>query len=180
MGGMSVLVNSTPTPLYYTSYNQVAFQMPVDTPLGTNLVQVKRDDATSNKVSVQVVAHAPRLISNVFNQDGTINDSAHPTHIGDTVVIYAFGMGATNPGVATGATAPSVEPLARLTETPMVIFGTGLFAPNSRPGFAGLTPGLVGVYQLNVIVPDGTPKGASSLAVAFSDANSNALTLYVQ
>jgi uncharacterized protein (TIGR03437 family) len=62
-----------------------------------------------------------------------------------------------------------------------VVFGTGLFAPNATPAFAGLTPGLVGVYQLNVFVPDGTSKGAVSLSVAFTvGIPSNVLTLYVQ
>jgi uncharacterized protein (TIGR03437 family) len=180
LGGTSVLVNGKAAPLFYTSYGQIAFQMPVETPVGTALVQVKRDDgSTSNQASVTVGIRAPRLIVAV-NQDFSINGPDHPAHVGEALTIYAIGLGATSPAVATGALAPSAEPLARVTPTPDVVFGAGLFATNVAPAFAGLTPGAAGLYQVNVIVPDGTPKGASSMAVAFSDALSNALTLYVQ
>jgi uncharacterized protein (TIGR03437 family) len=180
LGGTSVLVNGKAAPLFYTSYGQIAFQIPVEAPVGTALVQVKRDDGSaSNQVSVTVGTRAPRLLVTV-NQDFSINDANHPAHIGDAITIYAIGLGPTNPAVATGALAPSAEPLARVTPTPQVVFGSGLFAPNVVPLYAGLTPGSAGLYQVNVIVPDGTPKGSTALSVAFTDSDSNPLTLYVQ
>jgi uncharacterized protein (TIGR03437 family) len=180
LGGTSVLVNGKAAPLFYTSYGQIAFQMPVDAPVGTALVQVKRDDGSiSNQVSVSVGGRAPRLLVTV-NQDFSINAPDHPAHVGDVITIYCIGLGPTNPAVATGALAPSSEPLARVTPQPQVTFGAGLFPIDATPAFAGLTPGSAGLYQVNVIVPDGTPKGGTSLSVVFSDAASNALTLYVQ
>src|ERR1019366_5668454 len=58
-----VLFNGQPLPLYYTLYGQLACQIPSDAPLGTSLVQVKRQDGqVSNQVSVDIAARAPRLL----------------------------------------------------------------------------------------------------------------------
>jgi uncharacterized protein (TIGR03437 family) len=127
---------------------------------------------------VTVGTRAPRLLVTV-NQDFSINAADHPAHAGDVITIYAIGLGPTNPSVATGALAPSAEPLARVTPTPQAVFGAGLFAANVTPAFAGLTPGSAGLYQVNVVVPDGLPKGSIPLSVAFTDSDSNPLTLYV-
>lgn len=181
LGGTSVLVNDVAVPLFYTSYGQIAFQMPVNTPLGTAIVQVKRSDepAASNKASVQVAARAPRLLV-VVNQDGSINTAARPARAGEVLTIYAIGFGATSPSVATGMAAPSAEPLARITPTPSVAFGGGIGRVPVEPFFAGLTPTYAGLYQLNVFVPADSPKGEVDLLVSVAEFASNTLKLYVQ
>jgi uncharacterized protein (TIGR03437 family) len=114
------------------------------------------------------------------NLDGSINSAASPAHIGDVLTIYAIGLGATSPAVATGAPAPSAEPLARVSPTPVVIFGAALGRIFVAPQFAGLTPGFAGLYQVNVAVPPDSPKGAVDLAIAVGEFPSNTITLYVQ
>jgi len=180
-GGTSVLVNGAAVPLFYTSYGQIAFQLPYDVPTGTALVQVKRDDGgTSNLASIQVAPRAPRLLVTV-NSDYSINSAAHPARAGDVLTVYAIGFGATSPSVAAGAPAPSAEPLARVTGSPSVAFGTGFFAQEVTPLFAGLTPTAAGLYQVNVSVPAGLPSGAVNMTVSFSGGVvSNVLPLYVQ
>jgi len=181
LGGTTVLVNGVAAPLYYTSYAQVAFQMPYETAAGTAQVQVKRDDGTiSNTVTVKVVAHAPRLLA-VFNQNGSVNlpDGSTPTHRGEVIVIYAFGLGPTNPVAVSGAPAPG-DPLAQVSDPLFVSFGDSLFGANVRPAFAGLTPTFAGVYQINVVVPDAVPNGPVNLSVGYSETRSNAITIYVQ
>jgi uncharacterized protein (TIGR03437 family) len=180
-GGTSVLVNDTPVPMFYTSYGQIAFQMPTDTPLGTAIVQVKRtDDPTaSNKASVQVATRAPRLLV-VVNQDGSINASAKPAKVGEVLTIYAIGFGATNPAVRTGAPAPSAEPLARVTPNVSIGFGTGFGKVVAEPFFAGLTPTYAGLYQLNVFVPADSPKGEVDVVASVAEFASNVFKIYVQ
>ncbi len=172
LGGVRVLVNGNPTPLFFTSTGQVDFQIPYETPPGEALVQVERDGLAGNTVSVQVTSIAPRLLllgygeyGLVVNQDGTfavptsLGIGGHPAHAGDTLVIYAIGFGATDPAVPTGVPAPSVEPLARLTTPIAVLFGSRLFnaAVQVTPSFVGLTPNFVGLYQINVTVPPNLP-----------------------
>lgn len=180
LGSTSVLVNGSPVPLFYTSYGQIAFQMPTNTPVGTAVVQVMRDDgSSSNKASVTVAARAPRLLVAV-NQDGSINAAGAPAHAGDVLTIYAIGFGATSPSVPTGQPAPSTEPLARVTPDPLLTFGNGLFGVPATPLFAGLTPTYAGLYQLNVAVPAAAGKGAVPFSASFAAAGSNTLLIYIQ
>ena len=80
--------------------------MPVETPLGTAIVQVQRDDdpSASNRASVVVATRAPRLqvISDVNYQ---VNTAANPARPGQAVIVWSIGFGATSPAVATGAPA---------------------------------------------------------------------------
>lgn len=180
LGGATVLVNGASAPIFYSSYGQLAFQMPVDTALGTALVQVQRDSLTSNTVSVNVGPRAPRIIA-VVNQDGSVNlpDGSHPAHVGDFLTIYSIGLGPTSPVVATGVPAPSSEPLARVTATAVVSFGTGIAAIQATPAFVGLTPTAAGLYQVNVAVPAGYT-GVVYISLSFPDAVSNPVPIVVQ
>jgi uncharacterized protein (TIGR03437 family) len=180
-GGTSVLVNGTAVPLFYTSYGQIAFQLPYDVATGTAIVQVKRDDGSlSNLASVTVAPRAPRLLVTV-NPDYSINSAAHPAHAGDALTVYAIGLGATSPSVAAGAAAPSSEPLARTSQALSVGFGFGFFATEVTPFYAGLTPTAAGLYQVNVAVPSGLPAGAVNMTVSFpGGVVSNVLPLYVR
>jgi uncharacterized protein (TIGR03437 family) len=63
-------------------------------------------------------------------------------------------MGSVSPFVGDGKPAPSY-PLANTLTTPDVSIG-GIGAPVL---FSGLTPDLVGLYQINVSIPGNAPKG---------------------
>ena len=79
---------------------------------------------------------------------------SNPIHGNDWIVIYATGLGITSPAVAAGLPAPS-SPLALAVVAPEVSLG-GLPLAVS---YAGLTPGEVGVYQINAQVPPKPPEG---------------------
>jgi uncharacterized protein (TIGR03437 family) len=190
-----VLFNGQPLPLYYTLYGQIACQIPSDAPIGTSLVQVKRQDGqVSNQVSVDIAARAPRILVGpstygvITNQDGSRpmpngawpGVATHPAKAGDTLTLWAIGLGATNPYVATGQPAPSSEPLARLTSPPVVAFGGGIGGASATPLFAGLSPTYAGLYQVNVTIPDSAPKGNVYVSLAFGDSTSNSVLIFVQ
>ena len=204
----SVLVNNTPAPIFYTSYGQIAFQLPTNTPSGQALVQVKRTDGTiSNTVSINVVSRAPKVLllsatyGAIVNNDGCRGTSpcvlggslplpasfsapgypAYPARAGDVLTIYAIGLGATSPAVSSGQPSPTAEPFARLTSTPTVDFGAGIFPVQVTPSFAALTPGYAGLYQINVTVPSNAPKGIVQMIVGFSDGTvSNQFQIAIQ
>jgi uncharacterized protein (TIGR03437 family) len=117
-----------------------------------------------------------------FHSDGTpaVNSQGfvRPAEPGEQLVMYALGLGPTTPPAQTGQPSPS---------SAMVPVQIGFdFSPNAPPKyplyqtqhpnlvFAGLTPGSVGLYQINFTVPQpppGTPScpsngGVSNLTVS--------------
>jgi uncharacterized protein (TIGR03437 family) len=101
-----------------------------------------------------------------------------PAHSGEFITLYFNGLGPVTPAVATGEAAPA-ENLARVTGPFRCQFWDS--TPNdSQIYFAGLAPGMVGVYQVSLQVPagmrtspvgivcdfgDGTPSGYASVFV---------------
>ncbi len=85
------------------------------------------------------------------NQLVTLSNPIHPE---DALEIYLTGLGATAPEVPEGYPAPA-SPLAQAVNKPVVRLG-GVELPVE---FAGLSPGQVGVYQINVRVPYWVPLG---------------------
>jgi uncharacterized protein (TIGR03437 family) len=81
---------------------------------------------------------------------------ANPIQAGDELIVYATGLGRTSPAVDTGAAAPS-NPLAAAMVQPDVSLDGAPLAVD----YAGLTPGGVGVYQINVRVPGNINPGSS-------------------
>jgi hypothetical protein len=119
----------------------------------------------------------------VAHGDGNPITSESPAKAGETVVVYAFGLGQTTPVMKTGDAATTAAPILGSTATavqfdfrPNAMPSNPYFNPKfaSLPGpiapeFTGLTPGQVGLYQINVKIPDTLPPVvpcSSSLGVA--------------
>ena len=191
IGTTQVLIDGQAAPLYYASYGQINLQVPVNTAAGAATVQVMRDGLASNTVSLAIASRAPRLLligvgsyGAIFNTDFSIpmpvgsfpGVNTHPASVGDTLTLYAIGLGQTNPAVATGAAATGT---ASLTSTPVVYFGDFVYEA-ATPLYAGLSPGSVGLYQVNVTIPPGVPKGNVDVTIQFADSISNIVQIAVQ
>jgi hypothetical protein len=131
-------------------------------------------------VVVQDMAQKPGSSGAVVTHaDGTPVDALHPARVREQLVMYAVGVGATNPPVATGAPSPmppapaaggfmlnfDFQPNAPPTPG-MMLINRWLVAPPG-PVFVGLTPNFVGLYQINFVVqspPAGLLPCARSLA----------------
>jgi uncharacterized protein (TIGR03437 family) len=175
LGGVRVLVNGAPAPVYFVSYGQINFQIPYEATVGTATIVVEANGLRSNGVTVPIANRAPRMLRlgigeyGIFvNQDGTfplprtsvLGAAGRPARVGDTLVMYAIGLGPTSPTVANGTAAPS-NPLAVIAPMPVLQFGrTSISESDSTaPLFVGLTPGFVGLYQINVTIPATVEKG---------------------
>ncbi|MBK9168707.1 MAG: hypothetical protein IPM24_14730 [Bryobacterales bacterium] len=194
LGGAKVLVNGEPAPVYFSSYGQITFQIPYSTQPGPALVQVERNGQRGNQAQIPVDPSAPRLLrlgigdyGILVNQDGTFpipttpGIPSRPARRGDALVIYAIGFGQTDPPVQSGVGAPG-SPLAAVPGF-SVSFAGGLQGTSNpvAPFFLGLTPGFVGLYQINVVVPDDVPSGpAISLYVERGGVFSNRVALAIE
>ncbi len=84
----------------------------------------------------------------VVHADSSLVSSNKPASPGEEVVIYATGLGATNPPFADGT---AVNRMNNTVKPVTVTMG----GENAKVIYAGLTQGFVGLYQINVIVPVG-------------------------
>jgi len=102
---------------------------------------------------------------------------SEPARAGAWISIFCTGLGASDPAVPSGHPGPTNEPLARVRVQPTVTIG-GQQAPVS---FAGIAPGLVGVYQVNAQLPAGVPAGDSiPLTIIQDGVQSNTVTIAVK
>jgi uncharacterized protein (TIGR03437 family) len=139
----------------------------------------------SNTVDVPLAPTAPGIfsvppngISNaaVRHADGSIVNSDSPATRGETVAVYLAGLGAVNPTVTDGQATPT-NTLYKMTGPVNIYVGGQLV---QKVDFAGLTPTLAGLYQLNITIPVATGSGAQSLAVETADCFTDMVTIWVQ
>jgi uncharacterized protein (TIGR03437 family) len=116
-------------------------------------------------------ANLPTIFRASNNQLVTLSNPVHP---GDVLVIYLTGMGRTYPEVETGVPAP-FDPLAWAAIPVSVDLG-GVGLPIL---YAGLTPGQVGVYQINVSVPHWVTKGFGQALKITQGSDSTTLSVRV-
>ena len=187
LGDARVFVNDRPAPVYYSSYNQVNFQIPYDVTPGTVIMRIDRGSTRGNAISARVVPAAPKLIriqlraagvampeSRDFfgiavHLDGSLSlprefgiPNSRPSRPGEVITIYGLGFGQTAPAVTAGAAAPSPPSLAEINSSTRRVFFGALALASGVPQnaqYIGLTPGLVGLYQINVVIPEDSPKG---------------------
>jgi uncharacterized protein (TIGR03437 family) len=98
--------------------------------------------------------------------------STQPVQAGDTIVIYAIGLGPTSPVVPSGTASPGSPGLAVVPGTTKVCFGVEspfYQAPCATASFVGLTPGASGLYQITVTIPAGLKSGINSMLLLLVD-----------
>jgi uncharacterized protein (TIGR03437 family) len=180
MSNVSVTFNGVPAPLLFVSGGQINAQLPWNVlssgTVGTATVVVTRNNQASPPQSLQVGPFSPGIfalgnIAVAINPDGSIAAPAgaipgiptKPAMIGDPggLVILCTGLGAVDPPAVDGA--DSLDALRTATTTPTVLIG----GKAAQVVFAGLSPQFVGVNQINVSIPTGTPTGdAVSLQIS--------------
>jgi uncharacterized protein (TIGR03437 family) len=105
----------------------------------------------------------------VVNQDGSVNSPASPAKVGDTLVAYFTGGGPVNAAgpLVTGAVTPAGLSPVSGTNTVTV---SGVAATSVT--YMGLTPGSIGLYQADFVVPK-VAAGDHPLVITISGQASN-------
>jgi uncharacterized protein (TIGR03437 family) len=181
LSNVTVTIDGQNAPILYVSSNQITVQVPYESTLGAGKTVVVSNGANPPATStVTIAAEVP----GIFSADGsgageaaaintgatsglvTLNSTTNPAKIGDTVSLYLTGEGNYNlvplSGITnTGFVIPvGLTPLPQLVPLPTVKIG----GVDASPGisYAGVVPGsIIGVLQINVVVPLGSATGAT-------------------
>ncbi len=174
LSGTTVTLNGTVLPLTYASSTQINALLPLDAQAnGTLRVATASGFA---EVPVAISDTAPAIFpGGILHLDNTPVSSASPARPGEVLVIYMTGLGQVDGGLINGQATPA-SPLLRVLAPVAVQMGDLSVAP----AFAGLTPGSVGLYQVNVVVPQDLPPKVYPLRVSAKGNLSNTLNFQVQ
>jgi len=188
LGGVTVRIGGIAAPLFFVSAGQINAQVPWAVATGTSTLTVSNGAATSTPVSVTVQDSSPGLFSQASDGRGpgavlnyvperqayvtnTPGATINPSGI---VSIYGTGFGRVTSPPADGAAAGAATQTTIVT--PVVMIGGRQATIRS----SGLAPNYVGLYQINAVIPTGTPEGCYlPVTVAFGSNVSNAVTIGV-
>jgi uncharacterized protein (TIGR03437 family) len=184
-GGVQVTFDGTPAPILYARFDQVGVAIPFEVSGKTQAtVQLSINGQTSPPFQQPIGPTAPGVFTTaqtgsgqaaVVNQSGTVNGASAQAPKGSTVSIYMTGAGELAPAGRSGALGSADQ---RITAPVTVRIG----GQNATVTYAGAAPGSVlGLYQINAVVPEGSASGSVPLEVSIGGASSQgAVTVYIQ
>jgi|GEM_PF-553847 len=194
LGGATVrLADGSQAPLLFVSPEQINLLVPWETPAeGSVAIRAESGGRRSEAFVLQTSFVSPGVFSvdqsgggqaaALISGEGVLAapagtaPGARPARAGDYLEIYVTGLGDVIPRTPVEEPAPGGV-VAEVREVPVVFLG-GVQAPVL---FAGRAPGFVGVYQINIQVPEGTQTGdATPLALAVKGVTAPELTIAVE
>jgi uncharacterized protein (TIGR03437 family) len=164
--GVRVQVDGINAPLFHAYPGQIDFQVPFETVADRDAqVVVVRGGVSSSPVTVPVRLYAPAVYMNATTGDPIVRhypDNAliaksNPARANDILLVYVTGFGDVASAPASGAVA-AAQPLPSTVDTVMASIG----GVPATVLYGGLTPGSVGLGQVNIQLPNPLPAGSGN------------------
>ena len=172
LGGVSILVGGAPAPILTiaplkSGMQLINFQVPFEA--ASNVVEI-RYQGFSTFAFPQTAPPGAFLLGDgtpaiEHSADYSLVTPSNPAHPGEVIIVYATGLGPVSPPVASGVAAsgpaPATPPylsIEAVQSTPPYSLGSVLYA--------GLTPGFVGLYQLNIQLRQDLPAGMAQFSIS--------------
>lgn len=187
LGGAQVIVNGTAAPLFYASPGQINFQVPCEMPLSGGMgIYVTTSVGASTAQTAMIAPYAPAVFTYwrtptaldpvVVHLDNSLVTPDKPAKPGEVLTVYATGIGNLSPLPVTGAASPASPPSATVN-MPTATLGNGA----ASVSWAGMTPSMVGLAQINIQLPSSFPAVSTlPLLFSFAGATSQSVNLAVQ
>jgi len=175
LADVRVAVNGVFAPLVSLAANsngqdQISFQVPYGTSTGPSAAKIEIVDPSGNVIASSYVdsfTEDPGIFTYgndyavaLHGSDGTLIGPNNRVNPGEYIVLYTTGLGPLTLTLSDGYGAPS-NPLAYTLVTPDVQIN----GESAQIYFSGLAPGYVGLYQINLRVPDDVPPGTLDLRI---------------
>lgn len=182
LGGVSLTINGIPVPLYSLANSngtqQVTFQTPCETPVGTATVVVTVNGGVTTVSGVQVFQAQPgvftyagpngKLYGAVIRAaDGSYVTPSNLAHRGETYYLVATGLGQVTPAAITNAAGTGAQTVAA-----PVIVGVNNAGVPTNP--AQYLQGSIGVYIVGFQIPNSATTGTDqplALAIVLNGQN---------
>lgn len=180
LNAVEVSVGGAPAAMLFAGPGQVNFVVPFVAPAEV-AVTVRNAGVSSPPAMLTLAPAAPALFS--LDQSGSgpgavllagTGRLAEGVQPGDVLEIFCAGLGAVDQPLPDGVPAPLDRLVHALLQPTVTIGGV-----RAEVLFAGLTPGLAGVYQINVRVPEGVGSGTVQVEADSNGAVSNRVTITV-
>jgi uncharacterized protein (TIGR03437 family) len=170
-----------PGRLWYVSPTQINLQIPWELQgLASAQLEVNVADV-SVPYTIPISHYLPAIftygdhLAIAQDQNYQLVTAGNPAQPGQYIVVYANGLGAVDNPPPSGEATPA-QPLASTLVTPTVTIG-GVAA---HVLFSGLTPGSIGLYQIDVVVPANAPAGVQPVVIAQNGVSSQPANLPVR
>ena len=186
VGGAGVTMDGTTAPVYrvlnLNGQEQLSVQAPWSLSGKNSTVVSVSTAAGTSQVTVPVLGAQPGIFildaassGATHGADGSIVGSSNPASRAEALVLYLTGLGPVSNTPASGEAA-SLTTLSNTLVQPKVTIG-GFDAPVI---FSGLTPGFIGLYQVNVTVPAAVASGTVDLTVQANGVTSNTAKIVIR
>jgi uncharacterized protein (TIGR03437 family) len=173
LNGVAATVNGIAAAIWYVSPGQINLQVPYQVTAGATATLVINNNGQTATATFPVTANAPGIFTDAASALVPAGSAAH----GQTVTLYFTGAGAVSPAVANGAAPAAGTATAQLPAPSTTTVSVG--GVPAQVVFAGNPTGVVGVVQVNFVVPPQAQLGTQNVALTVGGVTSNAATLVV-
>jgi uncharacterized protein (TIGR03437 family) len=158
LAGVSITFNGVAAPIFYVSnqngVQSMTIQVPFETQPGNTTVVINAAGGASATYTIPTQPYAPGVFTNTYGNvtiavavrsDGSYVSPTNPAQRGETIYVFATGLGQTSPPAAT-----NTQGAGQLVTGNVVTGLNNKGVPHTTVDYA---PGLVGVYIVGVQVP---------------------------
>lgn len=171
LDGVSVTVNGQPAFPTFVSPRQINVLTPADMAVGAPAKIVVTDNGlVSSPIQVPVTAFAPAFFllggkyaaaihanGKIVGPTTLVANNSTPAAAGETIALFATGLGKTNPDVVNGQIVSTPADLA----APIQVLVDGVPVQTTYSGLVA-----TGLYQVNIVMPAGLPAGDHGVIIA--------------
>lgn len=149
---VSATFDSLPATILFSSATQINLMVPKElAPGGSSQLVVTVDGSSSAPHTVEVAPFEPAIFRGaILNQDATVNSANHGAAPGSVIALWATGL--SGDGTITG----------HIHDRDIAV-----------PYYAGPAPGLIGVQQINLVVPPDLPAMTTEVYVCGASAGTS-------
>lgn len=175
---VSVTIGQQPAYIIYAAPTQINIQIPFGLAAGSQSVTVTISGTPTAAFPITLTAAAPTFatlngagtgLGGFYTTAGAIISSANPATLGQTLITYVAGLGATTPATPTGPSTAGneVNPLPTMTVGGVAckVFSASLYPSTTIPG----------IYQVNFTLPTSGVQGTVPVILSIGGQSSSSM-----